>query len=83
MKNSNLLLKYTDEELYAELKRRRVDKEMLEVKQLNINEITVKDFIVEYADWYVGPKEPDFNPKFSFYIKKGKKKYCIYYDFKE
>jgi hypothetical protein len=77
----NPLTKYTDDQLYAELKRRKANQAMLGIKHLNINGITVKDFIVEYADWDCRPGDKEFRPYFAFFIKHGKKNHCIYYDY--
>ena len=67
--------------LWAELSRRKKNFRTIEHRALNINGITVKDFVVEYFDHYASPGDKDYNPYFSFYLKRGKKKYCIYNDF--
>lgn len=82
------LKKYTYEDLEAldkavtaEFAARNTTRAFLEKKNLNINGITNKDFQVTYADWNTPPDHPEFKPTFSFALKRGKKKYCIYYDF--
>jgi hypothetical protein len=82
MKKSSLN-KYTDDELYAELNRRKAKSEAVKAKTLNINGITVKDFVVSYCDEYASPEDKEYNPFFSFYIKHKGKEYCIYYDYNE
>ena len=79
----NPLTKFTDAELYAELKQRGADQELLKIQQLNINGITTKDFVVEYCDLHSAPSAPNYQPWFSFFIKRGKKKYDIYYGYSE
>lgn len=69
---------YSDEELYTELERRKIDKEIIRLNTLNINKITVKDFVVEIDE----PAE-GYGPYFVFYIKRGSKKYCIWYDYNQ
>lgn len=72
------------EELYGqisqEMKSRELDKELFEKKALVLNGVSIKDFIVEYQDQYTEPGDKHYNPFFSFYIKHGKKKYDVYYD---
>lgn len=69
------------ESLLDELNKRRINQNYLAKKVLNINGITTKDFAVTYADWVCPPDDPRFKPTFSFSIKRGRKSYCIYYDF--
>ena len=66
--------------LDAELARRTGASRVLEIRNLNINGITTKDFVVEYADYEAEFPRPD-RPTYSFYIKRGKKLHCIYYGF--
>ena len=87
---TNKLSSYTLEELedlyrevWDELGRRSIERETISIKTLCINGITTKDFVVRYADYDCSPDDPEFRPTFSFLIKRGKKEYCIYYDFNQ
>ncbi len=90
MKLFNALRDMSDEDieklatnLYGELEKRNAAKEKKKQLALKINGITVRDFSVVYADYYCSPHEPEYKPTFSFYLKRGKKEYCIYNDFCE
>ena len=77
----SVLENFTSEQLYAELSRRTEAEYLSKIKSLNINGITVKDFVVKYADWNYYPDDIEFRPHFSFYLKHKGKEYCIYYDY--
>ena len=70
-------------DVFNELSHRKMSREKIEIRTLTINDVTVKDFAVEYCDYECSPKEKDYSPRFSFYIKHGGKKHCIYEDFSE
>jgi len=80
--HDNPYVNWSDEELgKAErqiidlLWHRRKIREMDKIRTLNINGITVKDFVVFYA-----PVEAGSRPYFSFFIARDGKLYDIYYD---
>ena len=69
------LAAFTDEQLSEELDRRRKQNRENELKNLNINGITSKDFIVKYYD------EGEYGYRYQFYLIHDQKEYCIYYDY--
>jgi len=44
------LSKFTDEELFAELQKRRANLEILKARTMNINGITAKDIVILYGE---------------------------------
>jgi hypothetical protein len=70
-----ILSRYSTDSLYAEINRRQEKENIKNIKSLNINGITVKDFVVRFC------QNDDGEYEYSFYILKGKVEYCIYYGF--
>lgn len=76
-KDIKILSKYSTDSLYAEIDRRAEKENSKKIKSLNINDITVKDFVVRFC------QNDDGEYEYSFYILKDKVEHCIYYDHKD
>lgn len=76
-KDIKILSKYSTDSLYAEINRREEKEGSKKIKSLNVNGITVKDFVVRFC------QNDDGEYEYSFYILKGKVEHCIYYDHKD
>jgi hypothetical protein len=80
MKKVNKLIKFTDEELYAELQRREVDKESLHHKTLTIDGFTGKDVVCIQGGAYDDSDLADeYGPSYHFYLKVDGNLFDAYY----
>lgn len=69
---------FSDEQLYEELKRRNVDKELLSYKTLNIDGFTPKDLVCMQGNEYEEECD-EYGPYYYFYLKADNKLFDIYY----
>jgi hypothetical protein len=74
----NPLAKFTPEQLYAELNRREVDKEMVAHKVLNVDGFTAKDVVCMQGGKYDDPDD-GYGPYYAFYLKVDGKLFDFYY----
>lgn len=75
----NKLAKFTDEELYAELQLREVDKESIHHKTLNIDGFTGKDVVCMEGGAHDADDEDEYGPYYHFYLKVDGKLFDAYY----
>lgn len=75
----NKLLKFSDDELYAELNRRKVDTDACKNKVLNINGFTAKDIVCMRGGKYDEDEGDDYGPYYHFYLRVDEKLFDVYY----